>query len=292
MLLPKFSFHEPADLAELCNVLVELGPEAELLAGGTDLIVNMKKKMAHPAHVVWLGRVPELKGLQVQEEEVEIGSGVTAAQLAQEPAIRAFSALVQGGRSLGTPLIRNLATLGGNLITARPAADLPPPLMVYGAQVVLKSRERERRMDLDRFFEGPGSTRREPDEVLARVVFKKPSGPSGSRYIKLGVRETLEISLVNVGVFLELDPEQKAIQEARVVLGAVAPTPIRAPSAEARLRGEAPSPKLFEEAARAAVSDSRPIDDFRASAEYRREMVRVLTQRALHGAWAEAVGAA
>jgi carbon-monoxide dehydrogenase medium subunit len=200
---------------------------------------------------------------------------------------KTFGALAEGAGNLGSPLIRNLATIGGNLVTARPAADFPPPLMAYGAEVVLKSSKGERSVPLDSFFLSPGETVIEPEEIMTAVYLETPSAGSGAGYFKLGVRQTLEISLLNVAAYIALENDG-VIGTARIFLGSVAPTPIRAPSAEKILSGEKPSEKLFKKAGEAAAKDSKPIDDFRASAAYKRDMVEVLTGRALNKAYEEA----
>jgi len=161
-------------------------------------------------------------------------------------------------------------------------------LMAYGAEVVLKKSTGERTVPLDDFFRGPGETVKEPDEVLTQILIQKPPPHSGAGYMKLGRRKTLVLSIVNVAVFLSLDGPNGPIKTARVVMGAVAPVPMRATSAEKILLGEKPSEKLFAEAAEAAARDSKPIDDFRGSASYRRAMVQVLTRRALGAALSHA----
>ena len=289
MLLPKFEYHEPATLDEACRITAELRGRGKLLAGGTDLLVNMKKGILSPEDVVSLGRINELAEKSASNGEIRIGACVTADELSQWEDIRKpFRALSTGARGLGSPLIRNLATIGGNIVSARPAADFPPPLMAYGARVVLKTSSGERAVSLDDFFLGPGQTVMEPDEILTEIVIDKPPPYSGSSYIKLGIRKTLEISLVNVAVFIGLDSKDRTINRARVVLGAVAPVPMRAPSAEKILLGEKPGHALFERAGEAAAQESQPIDDFRASAAYRHAMVEVLTQRTLNAAMAGA----
>ncbi len=286
MLLPKFEFHEPTKLAEACEIMGDLKYEGRPLAGGTDLLVNMKKKLVAPGHLVSLARIEELKGLEASNGVLKIGACVTAAELTESELIRgSFGALAAGAASLGSPLIRNMATIGGNLVTARPAADLPPALMAYGAEVVLRKSSGDRSVPVEDFFKGPGETLLEPDEILTQVLLRKPQPASGAAYIKLGLRKTLEIPLVSVAVYIGLDSQDGSIQTARVVLGAVAPTPIRAPSAEKVLLGEKPSDALFEGAGNEAANNSRPIDDFRGSAEYRRDMVKVLTRRALSKAY-------
>ena len=283
MLLPRFEYHEPPGMEEACRLMGDLGNEARPLAGGTDLLVNMKKRLLAPGHLVSLGRIEELRMMGPAGGGFRIGACLTAAELADSADIRKdYPALADGASWLGSPLIRNLATLAGNLASARPAADLPPPLMAYGAEVHLKGPSGERTLPLEDFFQGPGVTVAAPDEILDSVhLAPRPSG-SGAAYLKMGVRRTLEISIVNVAAYLAL--EGGKIQTARVVLGAVAPTPIRAPFAEKALVDASPSPELFARAAGEAARDAKPIDDFRASAEYRRDMVAVLTRRALEAA--------
>ena len=290
MLLPKFEYHEPATLEDACRLMADLGPGAKALAGGTDLMVNMKRKLVSPEHVVCLSKIAELKVLDASEGRFRIGGGLTAAELADSGEVRKnLGALAAGASLLGSPLIRNLATLAGNIVSARPAADLPPSLMAYGAEAVIRNKGGERSLPLEDFFLGPGRTVIRPDEVLSAVVVGNPPPGSGAAYVKLGVRKALEISLVNAAAFISLDGAAGVIRNARIVLGAVAPTPVRAPSGEETLLGEKPSGELFARAGAAAVRDARPIDDSRGSAEYRRDMIEVLTRRALNMAWKRAV---
>lgn len=285
MLLPRFEFHEPQTLEDACRLMGELGEKARPLAGGTDLLVNMKKKILAPEHLVSLGRIEPLGELRAENGGLRLGAGLTAAEIAESPEVRnRFPALAEGASRLGSPLIRNLATVAGNLASARPAADFPPPLIAYGARVVVRNALGENTLPLEELFRGPGTTSLAPDDLLEAVQLDAPEERSGAAYIKLGVRQTLEISLVNVAAHLAL--ENKTIRKARVVLGSVAPTPMRASSAEKALIGESPSPALFAKAAEAAAADAKPIDDFRASAAYRRDMVRALTRRALETALA------
>jgi CO/xanthine dehydrogenase FAD-binding subunit len=289
MPLPKFEYHEPKSVSEAGRILAEIGGEASILAGGTDLLVNMKQGKASPKHVVSLSRIGELKEAGRDQGSLTVGACVTVADLRELEEVKAeYKGLFEGAGLLGSPLIRNLATVGGNIVTARPAADLPPPLIAYGASIGLKKETGERTLPLEEFFKGPGETMIEPGEILCSVVLREPPLYSGGGYVKLGVRRALEISLVNVAAFFSLDGPSGHIQEARVVLGAVAPTPIRALSSEQVLMGERPDDALFEKAGEAASNDAKPIDDFRASADYRREMVKVLTRRALRQAYEEA----
>jgi carbon-monoxide dehydrogenase medium subunit len=289
MLLPKFQYHEPMALDEATRLIEEIGGEASILAGGTDLLVNMKLGKTAPKHVVSLSRIKELTGVKKDQGVLTLGACLTAGELNEQEEIKAeFNGLCQSAGALGSPLIRNLATVGGNIVTARPAADLPPSLMAYGASILLKKKNGERLVPLESFFKGPGQKTIEPEEILCAIILKEPPPYSGGGYVKLGVRKALEISLVNVAAFFALDGPSGPMKEARIVLGAVAPVPMRAPSAEAVLLGEKPDDGLFEKAGNEASKDAKPIDDFRASAEYRREMVKVLTKRALRMAYEEA----
>ena len=282
MLLPRFRYHEPRTLDEACQIMSELGEHARPLAGGTDLIVNMRKGLISPENVVSLGRIEELNGVDSSAGRMRIGACVKVADLARAGEVAAsYHALRSSAKRLGSPLIRNLATIGGNIVSGRPAADLPPPLMACGARLLLKSKSGEREVPLDTFFHGPGLTAIGKDEILTEILLPEPSPYSGSGYIKLGVRKALEISIVNVASFISLDSEGGRIRSAKVILGAVAPTPIRARSAEKILVGEKPDEKLFFRAGEAASEESRPIDDVRGSAGYRRDMVKILTQRSL-----------
>lgn len=289
MLLPDFEYYEPKTVSEACEIMGRLREKARPLAGGTDLIVNMKKKLIRPDHVVSLAKIEDLKGIVRENGLLKIGACVTVGELAASEAVSgALDGLAEGAKVLGSPLIRNLATVAGNVVTARPAADLPPPLMAYGASVVLAKTSGQRTVGLDDFFRGPGQTVMEPDEILTTILVQIPQGHRVGSYIKLGVRQTLEISLVNVAAVISLDGPDGVVSQSRIVLGSVGPIPVRAVSAEKILDGQMPSETLFERAGEAAAADAQPIDDFRGSAEYRRDMVSVLTKRALNAAFQKA----
>jgi aerobic carbon-monoxide dehydrogenase medium subunit len=289
MLLPKFDYHAPTTLDEASSLLSHYGAKAKCLAGGTDLLVNLKKKLLSPEQLISLNKIEGLsEAFDQKGKGLSIGPLCTAAYLAGSKAVQEKGlALSQGAGRLGSPLIRNRATVGGNLVTARPASDLAPPLLVLGASVILKGPKGERTLPLEDFLLGPGQTAIQPDEILSRIFIPQVGGPSSGAYIKLGSRKTLEISLVNAASFLALGPDG-SIEKARVALGAVGPTPLLSPSAAKVLKGVKPKDEkdpVFKEAARAAAKDAKPISDHRGSAEYRREMVEVLTHRTLLSAY-------
>ncbi len=285
MLLPKFDFLKPTSIAETCEILDEYGDSASLIAGGTDVLVNLKRKLIEPAYLVGVDRVTELEGVSAAKGEIRIGSLATATALAEDRTLkRRYSILARAAAGLGSPPIRNRATVGGNLVTARPAADLIPPLMVLDATVHLASSTGTREMSVDRFVTGPGTTKIRTNEILTHVSVPRCEPGMGGVYIKFGARHSCEISIVSVAAFVALTPAGRRIKEAKIALGAVAPKPIRCPRAEELVSGAAPNEAAFAKAGKAAARASKPITDHRGSARYRRQMVDVLTRRALNAA--------
>jgi carbon-monoxide dehydrogenase medium subunit len=291
MLLPTFDFHEPASVEAACKILGTYGAKAKLIAGGTDLMVNMKKKILAPEHLVCLGRIQAMQGIAEDGDLIVIGGRHTVAELAVDSLVeKKLSALQSGARALGSPLVRNRATIGGNIGSARPAADLPPSLIAYGATAVLESRRGKREIALNDFFKGPGFTEIDVDEILTEVRVPTPGDGQGAGYINLGVRKAQDCNVVNVASFIALDDQDGSIKQARIVMGSVGPTPLRAKTAEGVLIGEKPDAALFLKAGEVARKDCTPIDDFRGAASYRKAMVGILTKRTLEIAHRQAMG--
>ena len=298
MLLPRFDFHEPATLAEACEMMAQYGAKAKVIAGGTDLMVNMKKKLLSPERLVSIVRIPELKKLDSSPAMLKLGPCLTIATIAASEEIgKTWGAICAGARALGSPLVRNRATVGGNIGTARPAGDMPPSLMAYGARVVLSKKSGQRVVSLDDFFRGPGLTEIAPDEVLSEIQVDAPPPYSGCSYMNLSLRSACDCNIVNVASFLTLEGPGGAIKSARIVLGCVGPTHRRAVTAEKTLIGQKPSEALFDKAAGviaacapgAETADCIPIDDFRGSAEYKMDMARLLIRRTLSAAMSQAM---
>jgi carbon-monoxide dehydrogenase medium subunit len=290
MLLPKFDFHEPASVDEACEIMARYGAKAKLVAGGTDLMVNMKKEILSPEHLVCLSRIESMHGIEENGDQIVIGGRHTVAELTVDTLVQEkLGALGAGARALGSPLVRNRATIGGNLGSARPAADLPPSLIAYGATVMLESSSGIREVALGKFFKGPGFTEINVNEVLTQIRVPVPRDGEGAGYINLGVRKAQDCNIVNVASFIALNEKDGTIKKARIVMGSVGPTPIRAASAEAALLGAKPNEALFIKAGEAARQDCTPIDDFRGAASYRKAMVGVLTKRTLEIAYRQAL---
>lgn len=287
MLLPRFEFHEPTTVQDALALKNQYGPAARWLAGGTDLLVHLKKNLVSAEHIISLQRVEGITTIELENDQVTIGACATMSQVSESEIIQQhFNALKSGGDNLGNHLIRNRATVGGNVCNASPAGDCLPALLVYKAMVLLESVEGKRQVPIEDFFTGPGKTDIKDNELLTGFQLPIPSKTSGAHYIQLGKRKSSEINVVNVASFIEFDPDTKKVITARIALGSVAPTPIRSTRAEALLADKVIDDALFYQAGETARNeDCKPIDDFRGSASYRKAMIGVLTKRTLSTAF-------
>lgn len=283
MILPKFEFQEPTSIQAACSILEQNSGKAKVIAGGTDLLVNLKKKLGKPEVLISLDKIAEMKGLSYSDDRgLRIGPLVTMAELSQSKmVIDKFPALVKAASKVGTPQIRNRATIGGNICSARPAADTIGPLIGYGAQVKLVGPQGEKQVDLEKFFTGPGGTILRPTEVLTDIVLGPPILETRGSYIKVGIRKTAEIAIVSVTSVITLDPRNGECRNVRIVLGAVAPTFIRCQASERVLIGKKINEELAAQAGTMATRSCLPISDLRGSEDYRRMLVEVLTKRTL-----------
>jgi CO/xanthine dehydrogenase FAD-binding subunit len=233
-----------------------------------------------PPAVINVKRIPGLGEIDVGADAIRLGSLTTLTALIEHPIIQAeYPVLPFTARYMGSPAIRHVATVGGNLCNASPAADLSPVLLVLDAEVEIVGPAGARRLPLDRFFRGPGQTALGASELLAWLELPRKHASWAVRYERLDVRRAMDIAIVGVAVALRRDGAR--IAEARLALGAVAPTPRRVPEAEAALLEGGLAPSAIDGAAELAMAAARPIGDVRATAEYRREMVGTLVRRAL-----------
>jgi carbon-monoxide dehydrogenase medium subunit len=268
----RFEYFEPATLDEAAALLAARGADAQVLAGGTDLFVELREHLRRADCVVNIKKISGMSAFQYDERTgLHIGALTTAREIEVSGFIKAnYQSLLQAVRELGSIQVRNRATIVGNICRASPSADTIPPLIADGATVEIHGKSGRRSLALEDFFTGPGKTVLAPGEVVTGLKVPPPAAGTRKIYIKHGRRKAME--LATVGVAVTLSPK-----EVRIVLGAVAPTPIRAKQAEAVYL----KTKDAAQAAAAAEAESRPISNVRATAEYRRDMVRVLTARAL-----------
>jgi carbon-monoxide dehydrogenase medium subunit len=251
------------------------------LAGGTDLIVDLKHKPGNVQLLVDVTAIPELRGIEETDEGLRIGSMARYGEIMTNPlCLELTPEIVAASHTVGAVQTRNLGTIGGNLVTCVPSADSAPALLVLDAEVTVAGTDGNRRMPLQDFFIGPRKTCLKPHELLVDIRIPKANLGKPSLFLKFGLRKGQALALVNVAAALWLD-DKKQIAEPRIAIGAVAPTPIRAQKAEAHLVGKKPTDELLQEAAEIAVTECKPIDDFRASANYRRQLVRTGTYRCL-----------
>lgn len=293
MSTPRFTFHQPQNLEQALDLVGMYRTNGKILAGGTDLVPKLRAGLADVQHVVSLNRVPGLNRITFQEDDgLVIGAGARLSDVASHPEVRKhYPGLAHACSVMATTQIRNMGTVVGNIVNAAPSADTAAPLLAYEAAVILVERGGRRHVPLTEFFTGPGLTIIEPMEILEAIRVPSPPQRSGSAYLRLSARSKVDIAGVGVAGFLALDMDGVIIK-ARLALSSVAPTPVRCPEAEAMLDGQKPEPGLLMRAAAACVRASKPIDDVRATAAYRRKMVQVLAQRVIMQCYEMATGGA
>jgi carbon-monoxide dehydrogenase medium subunit len=255
---------------------------AHALAGATELIPAMRSGEAKPRLLVDLKHLRGLAGVRRVRRTIHIGPLTRVADLIHDEIVLSeFPIIAEVARDFGSPQIRNLATIGGNLCNAAPSADLALPLLVLDARVELHGPDGARELDLAEFFRGAHRTALRRGEVMTAIRAPALRTRTGAAWAKLGGRRAMDLAVVGAAALIGLTPGRSACRVVRIAVGAVAPTPRRARRAEAVLQGSAATPEAIEEAAAAAAAESRPVSDLRASAEYRREMTHVLVRRVL-----------
>lgn len=281
--LPAFGYAEACSVDDALSFLSSRGARAKALAGGTDLLTAMRMKGARPSALVNLKTIPGLDKIEGRDDGLHIGALATMQAVAGSPGVaREYACLAQAASVVGSWQVRCRATLGGNLCNGAPSAEMAPPLLVLGAKAAIAEPGGRRQViDLERFFHGPGATECSQGKLLLEVIVPKPEEGLLTIYMKHSPRKAMDIAVVGVAVALSLDRAGHIIKDARIALGAVASTPLRAREAEESLVGRAFTCDVARDAGRLAAACARPISDVRASAEYRLEMIEVMVARAL-----------
>ncbi len=282
-----FEYRKVSTLEEAFRLFQEYGEGARILAGGTDLFIQMRNRTLQPKILVDLKGIPGMDQVSYdQASGLRIGTLTTIHRLETSPLLREkFGVIAQAASSLGSYQIRCRATLGGNIGNASPAADMVPALIILGAMVKIASLGGERFLPLEGLFSAPGKTRLRAGEILTEVQVSPPPGPTAFHYRKHSIRKAMDLAVVGVAVALHLNPSKDRCEAGKIALGAVGPVPMRATKAEGCLKGQKLDEALISRAALLASEEAQPISDIRASGDYRREMVRVITQRVLRQAW-------
>jgi carbon-monoxide dehydrogenase medium subunit len=289
--LPDFELHEATTLEDAVTKVSRYAPHSRLLAGGTDLLVDLKTARVSFNHLVSLNRLDALRGVSEIGGGMRIGALTTVSELGRSSAVRErFAAILDATTRMAAVQIRNVATVGGNIASAVPCADLPPILTVLNASVVLWSPAGQRNVPLEAFFTGPRQTILRPSEILTAVHVPRIPPGFGAAYARFGLRDGNTIAVAAVAASLQLHADG-TVKNVRIVLGAVAPIPKLVGSAGTELIGRLPDDGAFDHVADLAMKAAEPISDVRGSADFRRELVRVLTKRALATAYQRGGGA-
>jgi carbon-monoxide dehydrogenase medium subunit len=280
----RFDYHAPESLEQALALLAQHGGKARVVAGGTDLVIRMKRGDWVPPVVVNVKRIPGLRGIERRENDIWIGALTTIADVIDSELIaEALPILAETAPTMASAQIRNLATVGGNLCNAAPSADMAPPMLVLDAQLRAVGPTGTRTLCLHDLFLGPGETALGPDEMVTGILVPLEEGWR-SGYRKLEHREAMDTSVAGVAAAVKPAGSEEGApvwEDVRVALGAVAPIPFRSAKVEEELRGKAATAERIERAAELAAAESRPISDLRGPAWYRRHLIRVLSRRLL-----------
>jgi carbon-monoxide dehydrogenase medium subunit len=280
--LKRFEYVAPTNILEALQLLDSYGERATLLAGGTDLLVQIKNKERKSSYLIDLKKVPELTGIKnTAKEGLRLFPLTTISEVESSKIIRRnIPILSEAAKTIGSVQVRNRATVGGNLCRAAPSADLVPALLVLDAQLTIRSLDTERIVQLQDFFPGPGETVLEYNEILTEMRISPSSSGLGT-YLKYGPRQKMDLATVGVAVFIDFDPVDHSCKRVRIALGSVAPTAFRAKEAEKVLLGEKLTLARVEEAAEIAANETSPITDVYGQDWYKRKIVAVLVKRAI-----------
>ena len=282
-----FDFIQPLSTKEAISALAQYSPEVRILGGGTDYLVELKHVTQSPGVIIDISRLKELKGIGLVDAGLRIGAGVTHTELMENALIKEYvPVMIEAAHTVGAVQTRNLGTLGGNLVTCVPSMDSGPTLLALDAEVTVLKEKGSRRSNLIDFFVAPRKTSLNPDELLYEIIIPRENLGKPASFIKFGLRKGQALALVNAASALRI--ENGKFKDVRIALGAVAPVVMRAIKAEEHLEGYPVSDNLILEAAKIAVEEAKPIDDFRASKEYRNDLIEVGTRRTLQAALAAA----
>jgi carbon-monoxide dehydrogenase medium subunit len=284
-LYPSFEYLEPSTLEETVAALSKYGDDAVILAGGTDLFVKMKQSLMEPKYVI---RIKQPNFIEERPDGLHIGAATKLRTIEKSnTVITEFPSLYEATKLIGSVQIRCMATIGGNLCNASPAADTAPPLMVLGAKVNAFGKHGVRTIPVETFFVGPGKTVLEKAEILTEVSIPTPQEHSGTSFIRLS-RASMDIAKISIAIMLGLDGNR--VKTAKIALGSVAPTPILARESEKLLTGNCFSKELMNRVAQRVADEIRPITDIRSTAEYRKNVASVIARDALELAYKRAEG--
>lgn len=276
----KFTYHSPGTLEEALTLMREYGNRARVIAGGTDLIIDMKLRRKEPEHIISLKNIKELDYIIEEDTGIRIGAATKLRRIEKNKMIRErFNALYEAVKSMASIQVRNMATLVGNICNASPAADSAPPLLIYDAVVRAQDINASREIKIEDFFTGPGETTLRDDEIVKEVFIPYPPEDSASAFLKVS-RVGMDLAKVNIAALLKMS--EQYVEDFKIALGAVAPTPLRIYKAEEYLKSKTLSEENIRSIQEIVAEEIKPITDVRSTDWYRREVSRVLVKDAIN----------
>jgi CO/xanthine dehydrogenase FAD-binding subunit len=281
-MIPSFDYKIPNTLEEACNLLWEAGGKAKIIAGGTDLVIGLRNEAVKPQFLIDITRILELRRIDEKNGTISVGAAVTHSEIAFSPLVKRYGKVLSYAASeVGSPQIRNLGTIGGNIINASPAADTIPPLMVLDAVGRVVSKEGVKEVPLFHLFKGPYKTNLKPYEILTQVTFPKIPFDASCSFVRLARREAMAIARMSVAIVLHMEEGKGRIENIRISIGAVTPTPNRMFDAEAILKGKPPDEEWFRKASFKVSEAIIHQSGIRPSTSYKKPVVEALFIRAI-----------
>jgi len=284
-MIPSFDYKIPNTIEEAVELLWQADGKAKLIAGGTDLVIGLRNGDQNPQLLIDVTRIEELRKIKEKNGTISIGAAVTHSEIASSPLIKKCAKVLSDAASeIGSPQIRNLGTIGGNIVNASPAADTLPPLMVLNAVGKVVSKDGEKRVPLDQLFKGPYETSLKPHELLVQVTFQKLSSGMKNSFIRLARRDAVAIARMSVAIVLEMEKRKKRIKEIRIAAGSVTPTPQRFSEAEGFLSAKSPDEETLRRTSLKISEIMINRTGIRASTPYKRPVIEALFMRGMRQA--------
>ena len=282
-MIPPFEYKIPKTIEEACDLLWKAEGKTRIIAGGTDLVIGLRNGNHNPHLLIDITRIEELRKIEEINGSVSIGAAATHSEIAFASLVKKYGKVLSDAASeIGSPQIRNLGTIGGNIVNASPAADTLPPLMVLNATGKVVSEQGERQVPLSQLFMGPYKTKLKPHELLVQIIFPKLSSEVRSSFVRLARRDAMAIARMSVAVILQI--EKNRIEDIRISVGSVTPTPQRMSEAEFLLKGESPDEELLRKATLKISETMIQQSGIRPSTFYKRPVVEALFMRAMRKA--------
>lgn len=279
-MIPPFDYKIPKTIEEACDLLWKAKGKAKIIAGGTDLVIGLRNGDHAPPFIIDITRIEELRKIEEKNGMVSIGAAITHSEIASSSLVKKYGKVLSDAASeIGSPQIRNVGTIGGNIVNASPAADTLPPLMVLNAMGRVASKDGMKDVPLVHLFQGPYQTNLKPHELLVQIIFPKLYPDVRSNFVRLARREAMAIARMSVAVILQI--EKNRIEDIRISVGSVTPTPQRMSEAEAFLRGKTPGEELLQKASLKISGPMVQQSGIRPSTSYKKPVVEYLFMRAM-----------